>query len=229
MTGAPGPVGAGRQPGGEEAVTIVLSDGHEMVREGLCLLLAREPGLTLVADVADGAAAARALGAHDPDVLVLDLGPVGPAGLVTVARLREAHPACAIVVLALHGDPGLAREALNLGASAFVVKTAPGAELIGAIRLVAAGGTYLSSVLGARLAIDGDRRHRFDESAGRELSRRELEVLRLIGCGHTNAEIAGQLYLSVRTVESHRARIQQKLGRSGRAELVAHARGLGLI
>ncbi len=110
-----------------------------------------------------------------------------------------------------------------------MVKSAPGAELIGAIRLAAAGRTYLSPELGARLAIDSSRRHRADESAGRELSRREVEVLKLIARGHTNAEIADQLYLSVRTVESHRARIQQKLGRSGRAELVAHARGLGLI
>jgi two-component system response regulator NreC len=217
------------QVGWEDRITIVISDGQEMVRKGLCLLLAREPDLVIVADVPDTSTADRALTAFDPDVLVLDLGLRGPASLAAVPELREAHPRCAIVVLALQGDPELARETLGLGASAFVVKSAPSAELIGAIRLVAAGRTYLSPELGARLAIDSSRRHRADEAAGHELSRREIEVLKLIARGHTNAEIANQLYLSVRTVESHRARIQQKLGRTGRAELVAHARGLGLI
>lgn len=218
----------GAQAGWEDRITIAISDGQEMVRAGLCLLLDREPDLVIVADVSDTAAAGRALTARDPDVLVLDLGPRGPASLTAVPELRAAHPRCAIVVLAPQGDPELARETLGLGASAFVLKSAPGAELIGAIRLAAAGRTFLSPELGAQLAVDGSRPGR-DEPAGRELSRRELEVLKLIGRGHTNAEIANQLYLSVRTVESHRARIQQKLGRSGRAELVAHARGLGLI
>jgi two-component system response regulator NreC len=229
VTADGGPAAGGAQIDWEDRITIVVSDGQEMVRTGLCLLLAREPDLVIVADVSDGAAAASALTAFDPDVLVLDLGLRGPASLAAVPELREAHPRCAIVVLALQGDPELARETLGLGASAFVVKSAPGAELIGAIRLVAAGRTYLSPELGAQPAIDRNRRHGPDGPGGRELSRRELEVLKLIGRGHTNAEIANQLYLSVRTVESHRARIQQKLGRTGRAELVAHARGLGLI
>lgn len=224
-----GPPGERARVGRQDRITIVISDAQEMVRTGLCLLLGREPDLVIVADVADTAAAADALTAFDPDVLVLDLGLRGPASLAALPELREAQPRCAIVVLALRGDPELARETLGLGASAFVVKSAPGAELIGAIRLAAAGRTYLSPELGARLAIDSSRRHRADASAGRELSPREVEVLKLIARGHTNAEIADQLYLSVRTIESHRARIQQKLGRSGRAELVAHARGLGLI
>lgn len=229
MTGEPGSAGVLPRVGADDPITVVISEGHEMIRAGLCLLVAREPDLVIVADVSEGAAAARALVAHAPDVLVLDPGLPGPASLAAVPELREAHPDCAIVVLALPGDPELAREAFALGASAFVVKSAPAGELIGAIRLAAAGRTYLSPELGAPRAIASGRRHGPDESAGLALSRRELEVLTLIGRGHTNAEIATQLYLSVRTVESHRARIQQKLGRSGRAELVAHARGLGLI
>jgi len=215
-------------PTGVQApITIVISDGHEMVRTGLCLLLAREPDLTVVADVPDAAGAAHALAEHEPRVLVLDLGLPGPASLAAVPELRESHPGTAIVVVALSSDPELAREALGLGASAFVVKSAPAAELIGAIRLAAAGRTYLGPELGARLAMNSGRRPITDASA-RELSRRELEVLKLIARGHTNAEIANRLYLSVRTVESHRARIRRKLGRASRAELVAHARGLGL-
>ncbi len=215
--------------GDREPIRIVISDGHEMVRAGLCLLLAREPDLTVAFDVPDAAAAAGVLAAHHADVLVFDLGLAGAASLAIVPALRESHPGTAIVVLALQSDPKLAREALALGVSAFVVKSAPAQELIGAVRLAAAGRTYLSPELGARLAIDSGRRPSRDESAGRGLSRRELEVLKLIARGHTNAEMANQLYLSVRTVESHRAHIQQKLGRTGRAELVAHARGLGLV
>lgn len=221
--------GGGRRVGVEDRITVVISDGQEMVRTGLCLLLAGEPDLVIVADVPDAGATAGALAALEPDVLVLALELRGPASLAMIPELRQAHPGCAIVVLALEGDPELAHEILGLGAGAFVVKSAPAAELIGAIRLVAAGRGYLSPEPGARPAIDGSRRPGPDEPPGRELSRRELEVLKLIGRGHTNAEIANQLFLSVRTVESHRGRIQQKLGCTGRAELVAHARGLGLI
>lgn len=217
------------QTGSNEPITIVISDGQEMVRAGLCLLIAREPDLVIVADVPDGASAARALAEHDARVLVFDLGLPGRASLAAVSDLRESHPDAAIVVIAPQSDPELAREALGLGASAFVVKAAPGTELIGAIRLAAAGRTHLSPELGARLATARGRRSSSDASVARELSLRELEVLKLIARGHTNAEIANQLYLSVRTVESHRARIQRKLGRTGRAELVAHARGLGLV
>lgn len=214
---------------GEPPIAVVISDGHEMVRAGLCLLLAREPDLVIVSDVSDATAAGRAVADHDAGVLVLDLGLPGPASLAAVPGLRESHPGTAIVVLALQSDPELAREAFGLGARAFVVKSAPGAELVAAIRLAAAGRTYLSPELEARLAIDDGRHRGAGEPTGGELSRRELEVLKLIARGHTNAEIANQLYLSVRTIESHRARIQRKLGRTGRAELVAHARGLGLI
>ncbi|MDQ2896733.1 MAG: response regulator transcription factor, partial [Actinomycetota bacterium] len=121
--------------GGSEPIRIVISDGHEMVRAGLCLLLAREPDLTVAFDVPDAAAAARVLAAHHADVLVFDLGLPGAASLAVVPALRESHPGMAVVVLALQSDPKLAREALNLGVSAFVVKSAPAQELIGAIRL----------------------------------------------------------------------------------------------
>lgn len=207
-----------------ELTTIVLVDGHAMVRAGLRLVLDGEVGMAVIADAATPAAAEPVLSAHAPAVLVLDPGLPGVADLEPVENLRAAHPETAIVVLAVQADPELAGEALGAGASAYVLKSAPAAELVQAIRVVAGGGTYLSPELGARLA--GDRGGHLGPDG---LSRRELEVLRLIARGHTNGEIASQLFLSVRTVESHRARIQHKLGRSGRAELVAHARSLGLV
>ena len=209
-----------------ELITVVVADDHEMVRAGLRLLLDREDGITVLADVAGVAEAEPALQASDPVVLVLDPGLPGAADLAPVAALHATYPDTAIVIVAVQADPELAGEALRLGASAYVLKSAPAAELVRAIRVVAGGGTYLSPELGARLA--GRRNPRGARPGPDELTRRELEVLRLIAGGHTNAEIAGQLYLSVRTVESHRARIQHKLGISGRAELVAHARALGL-
>lgn len=209
-----------------ELITVVLADAHEMVRDGLRLVLEREDGIAVLADVPGPLEAEAALHAGDPVVLVLDPGLPGAADLAPVAALHGAFPDTAIVIVAVQSDPELAGEALRLGASAYVLKSAPAAELVRAIRLAAGGGTYLSPELGARLA--GRDSRRGARPGPDELSRRELEVLRLIAGGYTNAEIAHQLYLSVRTVESHRARIQHKLGLSGRAELVAHARALGL-
>jgi two-component system response regulator NreC len=157
--------------------------------------------------------------AHRPDVLVLDLNMPGGSGLAAIPTIRDEAPMTAIVVLTMQNDPSFARKALQAGALGFVLKEAADDELLGAIRLAAEGETYLNPRLGARLAA------RPDEPAGPpdDLSDRELEVLRLIALGHTNTEIAGRLYLSVRTVESHRAHIQQKTRLSSRAELVRYA------
>jgi two-component system response regulator NreC len=152
-------------------------------------------------------------------VLVLDLNMPGGSGLELIPELREHAPDTAIVVLTMQDNPAYAREALQKGAMGFVLKEAADDELLEAIRLAADGATYLNPRLGARLAAQPP------EPAGPpdDLSEREVEVLRLIALGHTNAEIAGQMYLSVRTVESHRAHIQQKTNRSSRAELVRYA------
>ena len=151
-----------------------------------------------------------------------------PEGSSIPAIPRILHcvaPGTRIVVLTMQTDPELAREALRAGATGFVLKEAAEAELIQAVRCAAAGRTYLNPELGARLAAEGP------AAVGPpdDLSARELEVLRLIALGHTNAEIAAQLFLSVRTVESHRAHIQQKTQRSSRAELVAYAREHDLL
>jgi two-component system response regulator NreC len=163
--------------------------------------------------------------AHRPSVLVLDLNMPGGSSLDAIPEIREQAPMTAIVVLTMQNDPAFARRALQSGAAGFVLKEAADDELLEAIRLAAEGGTYLNPSLGARLAAAPP------EPAGPpdDLSERELEVLKLIALGHTNGEIAAQLYLSVRTVESHRAHIQQKTRRSSRSELVRYALEHGLV
>ena len=199
-----------------EDITVVLADDHAVVRKGLRLLLEAEPGLHVVAEAGTVPDAIRMTKAHRPRVLVLDLNMPGGSSLEAIPDLAAST---AVVVLTMQNDPSFARQALQTGALGFVLKEAADDELLGAIRLAAEGETYLNPRLGARLAAQPS------EPAGPpdDLSERELEILKLIALGHTNAEIAGQLYLSVRTVESHRAHIQQKTRKTSRAELVRYA------
>jgi two-component system response regulator NreC len=189
------------------------------------MLIDAEAGLRVVAEAGTVPDALRMARAHRPDVIVLDLNMPGGSSLEAIPTLREQAPMTAIVVLTMQNDPSFARQALQSGALGFVLKEAADDELLGAIRLAAEGETYLNPRLGARLAAQPA------APAGPpdDLSERELEVLKLIALGHTNAEIAGRLYLSVRTVESHRAHIQQKTRLSSRAELVRYALDHGLV
>jgi two-component system, NarL family, response regulator NreC len=203
----------------QQDITVVLADDHAVVRKGLRLLLEAAPGIHVLAEAGTVPDALRMARAHRPTVLVLDLNMPGGSSLEAIPTLRDDVPETAIVVLTMQNDPSFARQALQAGALGFVLKEAADDELLGAIRLAAEGETYLNPRLGARLAAQPI------EPTGPpdDLSDRELEVLRMIALGHTNSEIASSLYLSVRTVESHRAHIQQKTRRSTRAELVRYA------
>jgi two-component system response regulator NreC len=152
-------------------------------------------------------------------VLVLDLNMPGGSSLEAIPQILADSPASAIVVLTMQDDPSFARQALQSGVSGFVLKEAADAELLQAIRLAAAGETYLNPRLGARLAAQPAA----PEGPPDDLTQREVDVLRLIALGHTNTEIGEQLFLSTRTIETHRARIQQKLLRTTRADLVRYA------
>jgi two-component system response regulator NreC len=202
-----------------EVTEIVIADDHAVVRSGLRLLLDKEPDLHVVAEAGDMADALRYVRGYRPRVLVLDLNMPGDPSLPAIPQVAEGSPDTRVVVLTMQNDPAFAREALQAGAAGYVLKESAGTELVEAVRLVAAGETYLNPQLGARLAAAPP------EPGGPpdNLTERELEVLRLIVLGHTNTEIAAQLYLSVRTIESHRAHIQQKISRSTRAELVKYA------
>lgn len=205
---------------------IIIADDHPVVRTALGLLLEAEDGIEVVAEAGDIDAALRAVLGHKPDVLVLDLSMPGThTSLQALPLVRENSPRTATVVLTMQMDPEYARRALRAGALGYVLKAAADAELVEAVRRAADGDTYLNPSIGAKLASTPER----PTGPPDDLSGRELEVLRLIALGHTNAEIGEQLYLSVRTVETHRAHVQQKLGRSTRAELVRYALDHGLL
>ena len=206
-------------------ITIVIADDHQVVRAGLRLLLEAEEGFEVLAEAGDVPTTERRLHAYRPRVLILDLTMPGELSLRAIPRMRETSPDTQIVVLTMHNDPAFLREALRAGATGYVLKEAADTELVQAVRLAAEGRTYLSPELGARLAAKSP------AAAGPpdDLSPREVEVLRLIALGHTNGAVASTLHLSIRTVDSHRAHIQQKTRCTTLAELVAYARDHSLL
>ena len=210
---------------GSGAITIVLADDHQVVRSGLRLLLESETRFEVLAEAGDVAETVNTVLQCRPRVLVLDLNMGGESSLDIIPQLRRDVPETQIVVLTMQDNPAFARVAMRAGAVGYVLKDAADAELMKAVELAAAGRTYLNPGLGARLAAEPPE----GDTPPDNLSPRELEVLRLIALGHTNVEIAASLFLSVRTVESHRAHIQQKIRLTTRAELVSYAREHGLL
>jgi two-component system, NarL family, response regulator NreC len=203
-------------------ITIVLADDHSVVRSALHLLLDAEEDFTVVAEAGDVESTVRYVRGHKPNVLILDLNMPGGPSTDAVPRILEASPDTGIVVLTMQNEPEIARQVMQTGVLGYVLKEAADDQLAAAVRLASEGKTYLQPELGARLAVD-------PAETAHGLSDRELEILKLIALGHTNSEIADQLYLSVRTVESHRAHIQQKLRLAKRSELVRYALERGLL
>ncbi|HWX43797.1 MAG TPA: response regulator transcription factor [Solirubrobacteraceae bacterium] len=216
------PHGGGDGPSAP-TITIVLADDHAVVRSGLRLLLDHEADFEVVAEGGDVDAARRYVRGHHPAVLVLDLNMPGGSSLEAIPAIRAESPETQVVVLTMQEEPAFARHALAAGALGYVLKEAADEELVEAVRRAAAGEMYLNPRMGARMASEPA------PGPPDDLSEREVDVLRLIALGHTNAEIAEQLFLSVRTVETHRAHIQQKLSLSSRAELVRYALERGLM
>ena len=199
-----------------DAIRVVLADDHEVVREGLALLLGQADGIDVVGTAGDVEAALAIAASEQPDVLVMDLRMPGGSTIEALPRFADVAPHTAVVILTMHHHPASARAALAAGAHGYVLKESAGAELVQAVRLVHGGSTYLAPQLGARVAAG-------DDSGPDGLAPRELAVLRLLALGHTNPEIGERLHLSPRTVESYRARIQQKTGSTSRAQLVRYA------
>jgi two-component system, NarL family, response regulator NreC len=206
-------------------ISVVLADDHQVVRSGLRLLLDSDGRFEVLGESGDVASTIETVRRCRPSVLVLDLNMGGESSLEAIPGLRADVPETQIVVLTMQEDPAFAQAALRAGALGYVLKDAADSELMTAVVLAAVGRTYLNPELGARLAAQPAN----SDSRPDNLSPREVEVLTLIALGHTNGEIASSLFLSVRTVESHRAHIQQKVGLTTRAELVSYARARGLL
>jgi two-component system response regulator NreC len=201
-------------------ITVVIADDHAVVRQGVRLLLEAEDDLEVVGEASDVREAQALLRSTTPDVLVLDLHMGPELSLSTLSELRSGSPDTAVVILTMDDDPAFVQPAWAAGAAGYVLKEASRTELIRAIRTVGRGGRYLDPATGGWA---------LSQSEDEVLSERELEVLRLVALGYTNSEIAKRMYISPRTVETHRANLQSKLRLSGRPELVRYALEHGVI
>jgi two-component system, NarL family, response regulator NreC len=208
-------------------IRAVVVDDHAVVRSGIKLLLEREEDIEVVGEAGNAKDAIFRARALKPDVMLLDVVMPGESGIDVLPKLLKESPETKVLVLSMQDDPRYVREAFAAGASGYVLKEAADTEVVSAVREVARGGRYVNPELGARLvAAEAAERRRAEEDP---LSDREREVLRLLALGHTNQEIARQLYISVRTAETHRAHIMQKLRLSSRADLVRYAIDQGLL
>ena len=208
-------------------IRVLVVDDHAVVRSGLRRVLDSEHDIETVGEAASAERAVFEALEHKPDVVLLDVVMPGKSGIEGMPALLQAAPEVKVLVLSMQDDPRYVREAFEAGASGYVLKEAADTEVVGAVRAVAAGERYVHPALGARLvAAEAEERKRVESDP---LSEREREVLALLALGHTNQEIAALLYISVRTAETHRAHIMQKLGLASRAELVRYALDHGLI
>jgi len=206
---------------------VLIVDDHAVVRSGLKLVLDADDGIEPVGEAGTARDAIFEARALKPDVILLDVVMPDQSGLDIIPTLLHENPDTKILMLSMQDDPRYVREAFEAGAAGYVLKEAADTEVVGALRAVAAGERYVHPTLGARLvAAEAEERKRAEADP---LSEREREVLRLLALGHTNQEIAKMLYISVRTAETHRAHIMQKLRLSSRAELVRYALENGLI
>jgi two-component system, NarL family, response regulator NreC len=209
------------------SIRVLVVDDHAVVRAGLRRVLDAEPDIETVGEAPNAERAVFEAMAHKPDVVLLDVVMPGKSGIEIIPTLQQNAPRASVLVLSMQDDPRYLREAFEAGASGYVLKEAADTDVVDAVRAVAAGERYVHPVLGARLVeAEAAERRRLEEDP---LSEREREVLRLLALGHTNQEIAKLLYISVRTAETHRAHVMQKLRLSSRAELVRYALSEGLL
>jgi two-component system, NarL family, response regulator NreC len=208
-------------------IKVVLVDDHAVVRSGLRLLLDAHEDIEVVGEAGNAKDAVFRARALKPDVMLLDVVMPGKSGIEVLPELVKESPDTKVLVLSMQDDPSYVREAFGAGASGYVLKEAVDEEVVSAVREIAGGGHYVHPALGARM-VAAEAQERAAAEAD-PLSEREREVLRLLALGHTNQEIAQELYISVRTAESHRAHIMQKLHIATRAELVRYALAHGLL
>jgi len=205
-------------------IRVLLADDHAVVREGLKALINAESGMEVVGEAADGEEAVALAAQLDPDVAVLDVSMPGLNGAQATTKLRAARPDRKVLALTVHEDKGYLKLLLEAGAAGYVLKRAAAAELVQAIRAVAAGGAYIDPAMAGGLVDDFvNPALAAKETPTAELSERETEVVRLIALGYSNKEIAAQLKVSVKTVETYKTRSMEKLGMRGRVDIVRYA------
>ena len=215
-------------------IRVLLVDDHTVLRAGLRLLLSAQPDMEVIGEASDGREAVDAAARLTPDVILLDISMPGMGGIEAVEALRRIQPGVRVLILTMHDDEEYLRQVLRSGASGYVLKKAADTELLSAIRAVHRGEIFVYPSL-TRVLVEElfDRRNRVAARDAKSehdgLSEREREVLRLVALGHSNQQIAEILILSVKTIETHKARIMAKLGVRSRAELVRYAIKKGLL
>lgn len=210
-------------------IRILLADDHGLFRSGLASLLSAHADFSVVGEAADGFEAVRQAVSLKPDVVLMDIGMPGLGGVEATREIRRLVPATRILALTQYDDEGYLRQMLKAGARGYLVKKAADLELYGAVRTVARGDLYLHPSMLRLLVEEVVLTPPADPSKGEQLSERERETLRLLALGHTNREVAERLSVSVKTAETYKARIAEKLGLQRRSDLVRYARSLGLL
>lgn len=208
---------------------ILITDDHAIVRTGLRTLLTAEPAMELVGEASGGYEAIELTEKMQPDVLLLDLSMPDLDGIQVTRALKANFPDLRILILTVHEDQALLREAIRAGASGYVVKRAAESELISAINVVMRGDMYVDPALVRALLTDSVQPASQANETAEQLTPREVQVLKLIVQGYTNRQIGAELNISVRTVEGHRANLSGKLGLQSRVDLVRYAREHGLL
>ena len=211
------------------SLRILIADDHGVLRAGLRALLNSEPDMEVVGEAADGDEALRLTRALHPDVVLMDINMPGCGGIDATRQLMELRSGIRVLVLTVHEDRYLLQEAIQAGAAGYILKRAVESELVDAIKAVARGDMYVHPAMTRALLVDAALVSDTDPVAIDTLTPREVEVLRLIAQGHTNRQVAELLTLSVRTVESHRANLMDKLELHSRVELVRYAAQNGLL
>ncbi len=208
-------------------IRVLIVDDHAVVRSGLRHVLDAEEGIEVVGEAGDAQHAVFETRATQPDVILMDVVMPGKSGIETIPDVLKDAPGAKILILSMQDDPHYVREAFAAGAAGYILKEAADTDLVTAVREIAGGGSYVHPALGARMvSADAEERKRAEADP---LSDRERDVLRLLALGHTNQEIAAMLFISVRTAETHRAHIMQKLRLETRAGLVRYALAQGLL
>ena len=212
-------------------IRVMIVDDHAMIRSGLKVLLANCQDIEVVAEAGDAEAALPLVAECAPDIVLLDISLPGISGLECVRRIRRDHAAVRVILLTMHEDPRYLQEGVAAGAAGYVMKKAADDVLYQAIRSVQAGQLFLPACMAAELWQDGNGNNGKDETvqASRPLSEQETKVLTLIARGFSNAEIAAELVISVKTVETYKARLLEKLNVTKRSELVKYAIEQGLL